>query len=115
MYTITLADGTKLTNLGKNGTNYVSQTKVDESIFEQNLSTMTISGTEEETGEVTETVYSDMVFIQQMEWFDGTFYLAFREKTESEKMLEKIAENRDTATDMQLALTEMYEMIVGGI
>ena len=40
MYTITLANGTKLTGLDMNGTNYVSKEKVDETIFKDNLSTM---------------------------------------------------------------------------
>lgn len=77
-YTITLADGRKLTGLGKNGDNFVSTEKVDETIFEDNLSTMTISDGE------TEETYKDMVFIQQMEWPDGTYYLAFREKSQAE-------------------------------
>lgn len=81
MYTITLANGKKLTGLDMNGTNYVSKEKVDETIFKDNLSTMKVSDGE------TETTYTDMVFIQQMEWADGTFYLAFREKTKEEKLV----------------------------
>ncbi len=77
-YTITLADGQKLTDLTVNGDNYVSQTEVDESIFDNNLSTMTVSDGE------TETVYHNMQFIQQMKWADGTYYLAFRELSEQE-------------------------------
>lgn len=42
-YTITLADGRKLTGLDKNGDNFVSKTKVDEKIFKDNLSTMKVS------------------------------------------------------------------------
>lgn len=56
-----------------------------------------------------------MVFIQQMEWADGTFYLAFREQTPQEKMLAAIAANSESVTDMQLALAEVYEMILGGM
>lgn len=37
MYTITLANGKKLTGLDMNGTNYVSKEKVDETIFKDNL------------------------------------------------------------------------------
>lgn|GEM_PF-3536781 len=37
MYTITLSDGRKLENLTVNGTNFVSKTKVDEEIFQNNL------------------------------------------------------------------------------
>lgn len=50
-----------------------------ESIFENNLSTMTVSDGE------TETQYSDVEFIQQQEWVDGSWYLAFRELSENEK------------------------------
>lgn len=78
MYTIKLADGRELSGLGKNGTNFVSNEKVDESIFKDNLSTMTVSDGE------TEETFTDMAFIQQMKWMDGTYYLAFRQKTPSE-------------------------------
>lgn len=109
MYTITLANGTKLENLDMNGSNYVSKKKVDESIFTNaNLSTVKISDGE------TETTYTDVVFIQQMEWVDGTFYLAFREKTDKEKLIETITANASSVTDLQEALAEVYEMILGG-
>ena len=108
MYTITLADGKKLTGLDMNGTNYVSKEKVDETIFKDNLSTMKVSDGE------TETTYTDMVFVQQMEWADGTFYLAFREKTQQEKILEVITANTNGLTDVQVALAEVYEMVLGG-
>jgi len=98
-YTITLADGQQLTGLTKNGDNFVSKTKVDESIFVNNLSTMTVSDGE------TEVTMTDVQFIQQMEWFDGSWYLAFREISQEEKAM----------TDLQLALVEVYEMILGGI
>lgn len=98
-YTITLADGRKLTGLTKNGDNFVSKTKVDESIFVNNLSTMKVSDGE------TEVVMTDVQFIQQMEWADGNWYLAFREISPAEKAM----------TDLELALVEVYEMILGGM
>ena len=85
-YTITLADGRKLTGLGKNGNNFVSAKKVDETIFKDNLSVMTVSDGE------TETVYHNVELIQQQEWADGSWYLAFREITESEKREKAINE-----------------------
>lgn len=108
-YTITLADGRQITELTKNGDNYVSYSRIDESIFKNNLSEMTISD-----GETTET-FKDMVFIQQMEWPDGKFYLAFREKSENEKIIERISTDAESVTDLQLALAEIYEMMIGGI
>ena len=107
MYTITLADGKKLTGLDINGTNFVSKEKVDETIFNNNLSTITVSDGK------TETIYSDIVFIQQMEYNDGTFLLAFREKTKEEKLSEIITKNINDMTDVQSALVEIYEMIIG--
>lgn len=113
LYTITLADGRKLTNLGKNGDNYVSQEKVDESIFKDNLSIMTV------TDDNAETVYHNMEFIQQQKWVDGTWYLAFREKTSQEMAMEAlkkaVLDNESNMTDLQLALAEVYEMMLGGM
>ncbi len=108
-YTITLADGRELTGLLKNGDNFVSSEKVDENIFKDNLSVMAVSDGE------TEEIFRDMVFIQQMEWEDGTFYLAFHEKTPQEKMLAAISANSDSVTDIQMALAEVYEMMLGGM
>lgn len=108
LYTITLADGRKLTELSKNGDNFVSTEKVDETMFKDNLSTMTVSD-----GETTET-FKDMVFIQQMEWADGTFYLAFREQNPQEKILAAINANSESVTDLQMALAEVYETILTG-
>ena len=108
MYTITLANGKKLTGLTMNGTNYVSKEKVDETIFKNNLSTMKVSEGE------TEITYTDMVFIQQMKWADGTFYLAFREKTKEEKLVAALNANSNSITDIQMALAEVYEMVLGG-
>ncbi len=112
-YTITLADGRKLTGLGKNGDNFVSAEKVDETIFKDNLSTMTVSDGE------TETVYHNAELIQQQKWADGSWYLAFREQTAQEQAMaalnKAVAENADSMTDLQMALAEVYEMMLGGV
>lgn len=103
-YTITLADGRQLTGLYKNGDNFVSAERVDEGIFKDNLSVMTVSDGE------TETVYHHVELIQQQKWMDGAYYLAFRERTEQERAM---AEAADSVTDLQLALAEIYEMMLG--
>lgn len=112
-YTITLADGRKLTSLGMNGNNFVSPEKVDESIFKDNLSIMTVSDGE------TETVYHNAELIQQQKWADGSWYLAFREKTAQELAMETLnkitADNTSSVTDLQMALTEVYELILKGV
>lgn len=107
MYTITLADGKQITDLELNGTNYVSEVKVDEHIFEHNLSTIKISDGE------TENTHTDIIFVQQME-IDGKYYLAFRAKTQNEKLAEIIKKNASSVTDIQMALADVYEMITGG-
>lgn len=112
-YTITLADGQKLTGLGVNGSNFVSPVRVDEAIFRDNLEIMTVSDGE------TETVYHNIELIQQQAWPDGAWYLAFREKTGQEMAAEAlrkaVADNASSMTDLQLALTEVYEMMLGGM
>ena len=44
MYTITLADGTEIKNLSLNGSNFISETHIDASIFENNLKAVHITG-----------------------------------------------------------------------
>lgn len=85
-YTITLADGRKLEGLGINGNNFVSAVKVNEDIFTDNLSVMTVSDGEKET------VYHNAELIQQQEQLDGSWYLAFREKTAEELAMTNLAE-----------------------
>ena len=48
-YTITLSDGTQISNLDLNGNNFVSKTKVKESDFEGKLQVVTVTNGEEET------------------------------------------------------------------
>ena len=107
MYTITLTDGRTIPDLEMNGTNYVSEVKIDEQIFEHNLSTMKVADGE------TENTYTDMIFVQQME-IDGKYYLAFCAKTQNEKLAEIIKKNASSVTDIQVALADVYEMITGG-
>lgn len=85
MYTLTLADGTKLEILDINGSNYISAERVDESIFTDNLSTLVELNNE--TGE--EIVYRNVEFIQQQYWnadsiYPAGWYLAFRELSPQE-------------------------------
>lgn len=105
MYTITLSDGRKLENLAVNGTNFVSKTKVDEKIFQNNLAAVVISDGK------TERAYENLVFGQQMEWADGTYYLSFREKTRMELLAEEITENSIGMADVQDALVELAGLV----
>lgn len=84
MYTITLADGTELKGLGKNGNNYISAAEIDESIFTDNTSEIIIT---DENG--TEEVIKNAVFIQQMRFPDG-YYICFAQRTATELAFEKM-------------------------
>lgn len=72
-----LADGTELTGFRQNGNNYVSQERVDEAVFEDNLSTLTLTDGE------TEITMNNAVLIQQVKYTDG-WYLCFRELSPQE-------------------------------
>ena len=89
MYTIRLADGTKLKGLGKNGNNYISATEIDESIFTDNTSEIVIT---DENG--VEEVIKNAVFIQQMRFPDG-YYICFTQKTVTELAFEKMQSQID--------------------
>jgi len=46
-----------------------------------------------------------------MEWADGTYYLAFREKTRMELLTEEITENSTGMADVQEALVELAGLV----
>lgn len=99
MYTITLATGEKLTNLGLNGNNFISKKKIDESIFtDEAMAEITISD-----GETTET-HKNWVFIQQQKWFDGSYYFILGPQDSTVAKFLEIEE----------ALAEVYESLLGG-
>ena len=110
-YKVILQDGTAIESLRLNGTNYISKTEVTEATFAGNLSTVTVEGPD---GAQT---YHDMklVHISKVgkEWW---FILA--EKTDQEKLKEKLeaamASNAEDITGVQLALAEIFEMMVNG-
>lgn len=112
MYKITLADGTELKNLELNGNNYIAEGVIEDSVFEGNLATVTITD-----GETTET-YTDMrLMSNRVE--DGRSWFVLGEKTAQQKAMERIetllTSNADSITDVQVALAEVYEMILGGM
>lgn len=112
MYTITLANGTKLKNLELNGNNYISATTIADSIFEGNLDTITVSD-----GETTETL-TDVRLMSNRE-VDGGSWFVLGEKTAQQKLAERLASmcesNDENITDVQVALAEVYELISGGM
>lgn len=112
MYTVELADGTQLENLTLNGNNFIAEGIIESSVFQDNLSTVVITG-----GETAET-YHDMVLIQN-EPHDGRSWFILGETSPQDKALaavrKMIESNADSITDVQVALAEIYEMMQGGM
>ena len=111
MYKITLHDGTVLDDLELNGNNFISEKVLNDSVFSGNLDTVTISN-----GETSET-YTDMKLMSNRV-DGGKSWFVLGEKTEQEKTMERLVSalsvNAESITDVQLALAELYEMILGG-
>lgn len=108
---ITLADGTSLENLELNGNNYISSTAVTEDTFAGKLSSVTIEGPDG-----TQT-YEDMKLVQ-ISKVGKKYWFILAEKTTEEKQKELVAAalatNVNGITDLQLALAEVYELIIAG-
>ncbi len=107
MYKITLADGTTLENLVLNGNNFIAQTAVNDAVFADNMATVTITDTESGSTEQIE----DGVLLSNIVR-DGCSWIVLGQKSAEEKRLEAMD---DTFTDLQMALAEVYEMLIGGM
>lgn len=120
--TITTSNGDKLTTKTMNGNNFVFSTEQDTSIFDGDVtSTLEISGTDGMDG-----TYENMIFTQQMKLGDN-YLICFHEEDPEIKRAKEIAalnevveavsevstENSDSITDVQLALAELCELILG--
>lgn len=88
---ITLADGTKLENLGLNGNNFISDTKLTEDDFEGKLLNVKIEGKTDDGQEIIEE-HNHMELIQIAQYDDG-YYFALRDLTDEE--LEKMKMQSD--------------------
>lgn len=111
MYKITLANGTALENLELNGNNYIAEGVIEDSVFEGNLDTVTITD-----GDTTES-YTDMQLLSNRVE-DGHSWFVLGEKSAQQKAMEQIEKlitsNADSITDVQVALAEIYESMLGG-
>lgn len=107
MYKITLADGTTLENLVLNGNNFIAAAAVDDAVFKGNMATVTITNLEDGTAEQIE----DGVLLSNIVR-EGCSWLVLGQKSAEEKRLEAMD---DTFTDLQMALAEVYEMLIGGM
>lgn len=102
MITITLSDGTVLNNLEQNGNNFITAQNITEDFFTGKLSAVTVdydNGYSEEL--------SDCALYHCEKDDNGKTWFVIGEKTERMKQ-------EDRNTELELALTELYEMIIGG-
>ena len=86
MYTIKLYDGTVLENLELNGNNFISNTIIPDSAFENNLKTVEVFD-----GENTQ-IYNDMVLVANRV-IDGKSWFILAEKTPEQKEKEEFENN----------------------
>ena len=78
IYKITLGDGTEISNLKLNGNNFISTETIEESVFADNCSPVTISdGT-------TETAHPNMELVQIVEQVPGEYWFVLRDISEEE-------------------------------
>ncbi len=89
---ITLSDGTEITDLRKNGNNFVSETEITENDFKGKLSKVIIEGKED--GQKIKEEYEHMELVQVVQYEDG-YYFILRELSERELKDEKIQSNLD--------------------
>ena len=80
MYNVKLADGTEIKNLELNGNNFIPDTIVDESVFENNLDKVTIT---DRDGNVEELNNAKVVFAKVLG--KQSFILVEKTKEEIEK------------------------------
>ena len=112
MYKITLADGTVLDKLELNGNNYIAGRVLEDAVFEGNLATVKITD-----GKETET-FTDMLLLSHRV-VNGKSWFVLGEKSDQQKAMERLdkllTSNAESITDIQMALAEVYELIMGGM
>ena len=100
MYTIKLNNGTVLDNLELNGNNFISDTIIPDTVFENNLKTVEVFD-----GENTQILTDQFLAANRVE--NGQSWFVIIDKTPEMKREEEM-------TDLQLALVELYESLLGG-
>jgi len=78
IYKIILGNGTEISNLKLNGNNFISTEKIEESVFADNCSPVTISDGK------TETVHPNMELVQIVEQVPGEYWFVLRDISEEE-------------------------------
>lgn len=95
MYKITLSDGTQLENLTLNGNNYIAQSEIADSVFEDKLDTVKIFNGENEE------VCTGMVLLSNIVR-DGKSWFVLGQKSEQQKAEE---DRNRTIEELRQAMT----------
>ena len=101
---ITLADGTQLKNLGLNGNNFISETKITEKDFKEKLSKVIFEGKVEEKNFNQEC--NNMELVQIAHYEDG-YYFVLREIPQEE--LDKLKMQSDIEYIAMMSDIDMEE------
>lgn len=114
IYTIKI-NNTEIKNLTMNGTNYVSEAKVDTSNWPPSFA---FTATDE-NGNITEHYdHAKLIQQEQYDWDGGKFYLAFAPVSEQEirnaELQAQLAAMEEANTNTEIALCEVYEMLLEG-
>lgn len=98
VYKITLADGVELSNLRLNGNNFISDLEIEDSMFDGNLSPVTIND------ENSDEIHDNMVLVQ-ISKIDGKCAFILRDLTDDE-----LKENKLRADIEYLAMMSEIEL-----
>lgn len=101
MYKITLANGIVLDNLELNGNNYISSQIIENDVFENNLTTITIND-----GEI-DTIYYNMRLMSNRVAADGRSWFVLGEKSEQEVREELLQQKIEELTGAILELSSI--------
>lgn len=107
MYTIILQDGTTLENLELNGNNFISAEILNDSVFADNLGTVTVSD-----GETADT-YTDMKLLANRVFGEKSWFV-LSEKTEQEKKEEARDSKIEQILQTVLSLTNIINTMNKG-
>lgn len=88
IYTITLSDGSQITDLHLNGNNFISQNKITKEMFEGKLSHVTIAS------EYYAEEHENMELVQITQ-YNGEYWFVLVEIPESEMRIRKLISNMD--------------------
>lgn len=107
MYKIIFKDGTEVTNLDRNCNTFIAEQTFDTSVLtDSNLSQITIVDLATDTIEE----WTNVEVTACGSTDEGNYWFALNQLSQAEIETKQLG---DTITDMELAIVEMYEMIIG--